>query len=62
MRGGRSILYQLQRQRRTMSQCDPAVTSIETPPVVNVGANDTAAQVEYLRAKETQLTRNKKLQ
>jgi len=31
---------------------DPAVVCVQTPPLVNVGANDTAAQVEYLRAKE----------
>lgn len=45
--------------RRSTQRSDPAVVCVSTPPVVNVGANDTAAQVEYLRTKEKALARKR---
>jgi hypothetical protein len=43
----------LQPQRST-HRSDPAVVSVETPPR-KAGANDVAASIEYLRAKEKRL-------
>lgn len=43
--------------QRSNHRSDPAVVSVETPPRRNVGANDVAASIEYLRAKERALQR-----
>lgn len=45
--------------QRTYNRSDPAVVSVETPVIKNRGANDTAAQVEYLRAKENAFQRSR---